>query len=69
MSLKDSIITILRFSFIVGVIIGSYYQYKSNVLKDTIDGMIKINSKLEHKSWLKGFGLLLLRLFPNSLLD
>ncbi len=48
MTLKDNIISILRVTFIVSVIIGSYYQYKSNVLKETIDGLIKINYKLEH---------------------
>lgn len=67
--MKDKIISMLRLNFIVSVVVGSYWQYKSNVIQETISGMIKINSKLEHKGWLKGLGLFLLRLFPNIILD
>lgn len=64
--MKDKVISLLRITFIVSVIGGSYYQYRSNVIRESIEGLIKLNADLEHKGFLKGFGLFILKLFPNS---
>ena len=58
----------LRVAFIASVIIGSYYQYRSNVIKESIDGLVKLNSDLEHRSgFFKGIAVFILKLIPNFL--
>lgn len=69
MSLQDKIITILRVVFIASVIGGSYYQYKSNVIKESIDGLVDISDSLEKKGFLKGVGVWVIKMFPQTIRD
>jgi hypothetical protein len=64
MSLQDKIITILRVVFIASVIGGSYYQYKTNVIKESIDGLVDISDSLEKKGLLRGVGVWVIKMFP-----
>lgn len=69
MVVKEIIISILRWSFVLLVIAGSFYQYKSDVLKESVDGLLDINKKLQQIGWVKKLGLYLISVIPKNFRD
>lgn len=69
MSLHDKFIGLLWLVFVLFVIGGSYYQYKSHVVKESVDGLIKLNKDLEKWGWVRGIGVKLLKILPNKIVD